>query len=219
MAELHDTTEQYLETVLGLEEEGITPLRARLVERLGVSAPSVSQTVSRLEEDGYLVVGDDRVITLTSAGRELATGVVRKHRLAERLLRDVIGLEWSKIHHEACRWEHAISDEVEQKLVELLDDPGTCPHGNPIPGSTNLPDQSRAVPLTEAPEGPISVVRISEQLETDDEAMLLMEGAGFVPGRDAEVKGHDPDGVRVIGAVADALLPPHVAELTYVVPR
>ncbi|MBW3621560.1 MAG: metal-dependent transcriptional regulator, partial [Actinobacteria bacterium] len=210
---------QYLETILELEEEGITPLRARLVERLGVSAPSVSQTVARLEDDGYLVVGDDRVLTLTRPGRELAVSVVRKHRLAERLLRDVIGLEWWKIHREACRWEHAISDDVEQKLIELLDDPGTCPHGNPIPGSANRPDQSKAVLLRDAPEGPVAVVRISEQLETDDDALRLLEGAGFVPGRDAEVTGRDAEGVKVVGAVADAVLPPYIAELTYVLPR
>jgi DtxR family Mn-dependent transcriptional regulator len=219
MAELHDTTEQYLETILELEEEGITPLRARLVERLGVSAPSVSQTVARLEDDGYLVVGEDRVLTLTPPGRELAVSVVRKHRLAERLLRDVIGLEWWKIHREACRWEHAISDDVEEKLIELLGDPGTCPHGNPIPGSVNEPDQSSAILLRDAPEGPVRVVRISEELETDDEALLLMERAGFLPGRDAEVAGRDGDGVRIVGSVADTVLPPHVASLTYVSPR
>jgi DtxR family Mn-dependent transcriptional regulator len=218
MAELHDTTEQYLETILELEEEGISPLRARLVERLGVSAPSVSQTVARLAEDGYLTVGGDRLIELTPAGREIAVGVIRKHRLAERLLRDVIGLEWWKIHREACRWEHAISDDVEQKLIDLLDDPGTCPHGNPIPGSGNAPDQSDAVLLRDVAEGPIRVVRISEELETDDQALHLMESCGFIPGRDAEVTGKDPTGVKVVGAVADGVLPPHVAELTYVRP-
>jgi DtxR family Mn-dependent transcriptional regulator len=219
LAELHDTTEQYLETILELEEEGIVALRARLVERLAVSAPSVSQTVSRLREDGYLRVGEDRVIELTPRGRELATSVVRKHRLAERLLRDVIGLEWWKIHKEACRWEHAISDDVEAKLIDLLGDPGTCPHGNPIPGSGNRPDQSTAVLLRDAPEGPIRVVRISEELETDDDALLLMETCGFIPGRDAEIASHGDDGVKIVGAVADALVPPHVAELTYVEPR
>jgi DtxR family Mn-dependent transcriptional regulator len=216
MAELHDTTEQYLETVLELEEEGIAPLRARLVERLGVSAPSVSQTVARLSDDGYLTVGEDRVIELTPRGRDIAVSVGRKHRLAERLLRDVIGLEWWKIHREACRWEHAISDDVEDKLIELLGDPGTCPHGNPIPGSDNRPDQSDAVLLRDVAEGPIRVVRISEELETDDQALLLMERCGFIPGRDAEVTGRGADGVKVVGAVADGVLPPHVAELTYV---
>ena len=218
MAELHDTTEEYLETILELEEEGIAPLRARLVERLGLSAPAVSQTVGKLEDDGYLTVGDDRVIALTRSGRELAVSVVRKHRLAERLLRDVIGLEWWKIHREACRWEHVISDDVEARLVDLLDDPGTCPHGNPIPGSTNRPDQSAAVVLHEAPEGPVRVVRISEELETDDDALLLMERCGFIPGRDAEITGRDEQGVKVVGAVSDAVLPPRVAALTYVQP-
>ncbi|MSY07188.1 MAG: winged helix DNA-binding protein, partial [Actinobacteria bacterium] len=135
MAEMHDTTEEYLETILELEEEGVLPIRARLVERLGVSAPSVSETVSRLVEAGYTELMGDRSLRLTDKGRALATTVVRRHRLAERLLVDVIGLEWEKVHKEAARWEHAISADVEEKLIILLGDPATCPHGNPIPGT------------------------------------------------------------------------------------
>ena len=134
MAEMHDATEEYLETILELEEEGIVPIRARLVERLGVSAPAVSEQVNRLVGGGYTELLDDRSLRLTSKGRKLATTVVRRHRLAERLLVDVIGLEWEKVHREADLWEHVISEDVEAKLVELLGDPATCPHGNPIPG-------------------------------------------------------------------------------------
>lgn len=144
---------------------------------------------------------------------------LRRHSLAERLLRDVIGMEWSKVHHEAETWEHVISDEVEARLVHLLGDPGTCPHGNPIPGSANAPDQSAAVRLVDAGDGAVHVVRITEDLEDDDEALRLLEDCGFIPGRPGEVAGHDPDGgVRVVGAVADAVVPEHVARRTYVLP-
>lgn len=144
---------------------------------------------------------------------------LRRHSLAERLLRDVIGLEWSKVHHEAETWEHVISDEVEARLVRLLGDPGTCPHGNPIPGSANAPDQSAAVRLVDVGDGAVHVVRITEDLEADDAALRLLEGCGFIPGRPGEVAGHDPDGsVRVVGAVADAVVPAHIARRTYVQP-
>ena len=136
VAEWHDTTEEYLEAILEIEEEGIVPIRARLVERLGLSAPAVSETVNRLVDHGYAELLDDRSLRLTDKGRSVATSIVRRHRLAERLLVDVIGLEWEKVHKEADRWEHAISADVEEKLVLLLGDPATCPHGNPIPGST-----------------------------------------------------------------------------------
>ena len=109
-------------------------IQARIAERLGRSAPSVSEMLDRLIDDGY-VTREGRRLSLTDSGRALAEKVVRKHRLAERLLVDVIGLEWHKVHREAGRWEHVISDDVEARLVELLGDPATCPHGNPIPGS------------------------------------------------------------------------------------
>ena len=135
MAQRSPAVEDYLETIYELEESGIPPMRARLVERLGVSAPTVSETVARLGREGYLTLDDQRVLRLTESGLSAATAVMRRHRLAERLLVDVIGLEWEKVHREADRWEHAISADVEEKLVELLGDPATCPHGNPIPGS------------------------------------------------------------------------------------
>ena len=187
MAEMHDATEEYLETILGLEEEGIVPIRARLVERLGVSAPAVSEHVNRLVDGGYTELMDDRSLRLTPKGRELATTVVRRHRLAERLLVDVIGLEWEKVHREAARWEHAISADVEEKLVLLLGDPGTCPHGNPIPGSANRADVSMHVALADASPGSFVVARISEKLELDDAALRFLVEADLVPGRSVEL--------------------------------
>ncbi|MDQ3107832.1 MAG: metal-dependent transcriptional regulator, partial [Actinomycetota bacterium] len=130
----HPPLEEYLEAIHELEEEGTPVIQARLAERLAHSAPSVSEMIRRLRNEGYLVpVG--KAVELTAKGRARAESVVRKHRLAERLLTDVIGLPWNKAHLEACRWEHVISDEVEARLVVLLDHPTTCPHGNPIPGA------------------------------------------------------------------------------------
>ena len=134
MNDLVDTTEMYLRTIYDLEEEGIVPLRARIAERLEQSGPTVSQTVARMERDGLLRVAGDRHLELTDKGRALAVAVMRKHRLAERLLVDVIGMPWDEVHEEACRWEHVMSENVERRLLAVLDNPTTSPYGNPIPG-------------------------------------------------------------------------------------
>jgi len=138
MTDLVDTTEMYLRTIVDLEEEGIPPFRARISERLNHSGPTVSQTVARMERDGLLVVEADRQLSLTKLGRTKAIEVTRKHRLAERLLADVIGLEWALVHDEACRWEHVMSEEVERKIIALLDSPTESPYGNPIPALEEL---------------------------------------------------------------------------------
>ena len=200
MAEMHDATEEYLETILEIEEEGIPPIRARLVERLGLSAAAVSEQVGRLIEQGYAELLDDRTLRLTEKGRELATSIVRRHRLAERLLVDVIGLEWEKVHREADRWEHAISAEVEEKLVVLLGDPATCPHGNPIPGSRSLQDSAPTTALTQAEPGRIQVTRISEKIELDDDALAFLAAGVAHPRRHgigrANRSGRSGDRVR-----------------------
>jgi DtxR family Mn-dependent transcriptional regulator len=136
VGDFHPATEEYLETIWELEESGITPMRARIVERLGVSAPAVSETVARLEREGYLTLDKDRRMNLTETGRSYARSMVRRHRLAERLLVDVLHVPWHQVHEEACRLEHAISESLEQHLVKLLGDPGCCPHGNSRRAST-----------------------------------------------------------------------------------
>jgi DtxR family Mn-dependent transcriptional regulator len=213
---MHDTTEEYLETILSIEEEGVVPLRARLVERLGLSAAAVSETVSRLSDQGYVTLRDDRTLELTKKGRSLATTVVRRHRLAERLLVDIIGLEWEKVHREADRWEHAISADVEEKLVELLGDPATCPHGNPIPGSKRATKPGQSVALAAAAPGKVTVTRISEKLELSDDGLHLIALARLMPGCNAEVVERDRDGVHVKTATGDHVVPPTVAEQLYV---
>jgi DtxR family Mn-dependent transcriptional regulator len=213
---MHDATEEYLETILEIEEEGIVPIRARLVERLGLSAAAVSEQVNRLVEQGYAELGDDRTLRLTESGRALAISIVRRHRLAERLLLDVIGLEWEKVHKEADRWEHAISAEVEAKLVELLGDPATCPHGNPIPGSGHRGEAVQSVVLTQALPGPVRVSRISEKVEMDDEALRLLAGAHLIPGSPASVVRSGPDGVVLETEIGERTVPVALADLMFV---
>ena len=216
VAEMHDATEEYLETILEIEEEGVIPIRARLVERLGLSAAAVSEQVGRLVDQGYAQLLDDRTLRLTEKGRALAISVVRRHRLAERLLVDVIGLEWEKVHREADRWEHAISADVEEKLVELLGDPATCPHGNPIPGSRSRSESTPTVALTQAEPGTVRVMRISEKIELDDDALAFLAEAALVPGSTAAVVRTEAGGVVVESEAGERTVPTDVARLTFV---
>ncbi|MFJ4649867.1 iron dependent repressor, metal binding and dimerization domain protein [Nocardia sp. NPDC088792] len=190
MKDLVDTTEMYLRTIYDLEEEGVTPLRARIAERLEQSGPTVSQTVARMERDGLLTVAGDRHLELTDKGRSMAVAVMRKHRLAERLLVDIIGLEWENVHAEACRWEHVMSEDVERRLVEVLNHPTTSPYGNPIPGLDELgvkPGSSadeKLIRLSDLPSGQSQAVvvrRLSEHIQTDPEVINQLREAGVVP--------------------------------------
>lgn len=195
--DLIDTTEMYLRTIYELEEEGVVPLRARIAERLEQSGPTVSQTVARMERDGLVIVADDRHLELTDHGRDLAIAVMRKHRLAERLLVDVIGLEWEQVHSEACRWEHVMSEAVERKLVRLLDHPTTSPYGNPIPGLDKLdagepappvePDLMRVDEVARRGGGMVKVRRIAEHLQLDTDVLAVLKSVGLVPGGTVEV--------------------------------
>jgi DtxR family transcriptional regulator, iron-dependent repressor len=192
--EYHPPVEEYLETMLALAEEGVPVIQARIAERLGRSAPSVSEMLDRLIDEGY-VRRDGRRLDLTESGRALAEKVVRKHRLAERLLVDVIGLEWHKVHREAGRWEHVISDDVEARLVELLGDPATCPHGNPIPGAGSPGPSVVTRPLAEVGQGEwVRLVRISEEVETNLGSLTMLDEGGFIPGAVAQVGERDRDG-------------------------
>jgi len=193
MADLIDTTEMYLRTILELEEEGIVPLRARISERLGHSGPTVSQTVARMERDGLVVVSDDRHLELTSEGHTKAVQVMRKHRLAERLLADVIGLEWEYLHEEACRWEHVMSEQVERKLLGILDNPTESPYGNPIPGLDELGARPTpafqsgvvsVVELLQQRESPVAarIRRLAEPLQVDPGLLAQLAASGIRPG-------------------------------------
>jgi DtxR family Mn-dependent transcriptional regulator len=199
----HPPVEEYLETIQALTEEGTPVIQARIADRLGRSAPSVSEMLDRLAADGY-VRRSGRQIALTDQGRKLADSVIRKHCLAERLLVDVIGFPWHKAHLEAGRWEHVISDEVEERLVELLGNPSTCPHGNPIPGAKPPVDKrtrlsgERPVALVSLaqvePGGMVRLERITEEVELDTAALKYLDDHGFTPGRSARVRERSPDG-------------------------
>lgn len=208
MSDLVDTTEMYLRTILDLEEENIVPLRARISERLGHSGPTVSQTIARMERDGLVVVSGDRHLELTVTGRDKAVKVQRKHRLAERLLSDIIGLDWELVHDEACRWEHVISDEVELKLVNLLGRPTESPYGNPIPGLEDLglePAESftsgvtNLVDLTRGrPQAVSSVLRrLGEPVQFEVELLSQLKEAGIVPGNTVTVSQAGPSYILI----------------------
>ncbi|CAN5771133.1 metal-dependent transcriptional regulator [soil metagenome] len=219
--DLIDTTEMYLRTVFELEEEGVTPLRARIAERLHQSGPTVSQTVARMELDGLLTVEGDRHLELTADGRQAATRVMRKHRLVERLLTDVIGLDIELVHEEACRWEHVVSERVERRLVQLLHHPTESPYGNPIPGLAELGefgDEGEAYldgvrPLSEVvtagrdegAELSVQVRRISEPLQSQVAVLADLRRVGALPGRTVRARARR-DGVAVFGNDAAVVL-------------
>ena len=186
MTDLIDTTEMYLKAILELEEEGITPMRARIAERLDHSGPTVSQTVGRMERDGLLIVEDDRRLSFTDEGRLTAVEVMRKHRLAELMLLEIVGLSWEKVHEEACRWEHVMSEEVERKLLERLNNPTHSPFGMPIPGLEllGLPgvESVSCLSITEAGEGSFQLCRIGEPVQIDPSFLSQMANLGLKPG-------------------------------------
>jgi len=229
MTDLIDTTEMYLRTILELEEEAITPLRARISERLGHSGPTVSQTVGRMERDGLVVVSEDRSLELTDAGRQKAVDVMRKHRLAERLLSDVIGLDWAYVHEEACRWEHVMSELVERRLIELLGHPTESPYGNPIPGLDQLGDvpartfHDGVVGLVRALNtegGPIAgtVRRLAEPVQVDPELLDQLRSAGVVPGASGQFRFSEGYVLVQMDGQADGLeLPVEVASHIFLV--
>jgi DtxR family Mn-dependent transcriptional regulator len=205
VSDLIDTTEMYLRTIFELEEEGITPLRARIAERLGQSGPTVSQTVARMERDGLLAVEGDRHLELSDDGRAMATRVMRKHRLAECLLVEVIGLQWEDVHAEACRWEHVMSETVERRILEILGHPTVSPYGNPIPGLGELDQEPVEADLgglttldkvARDASTRVTVVRIGEPVQTDAALMASLRRAGALPGATVKVVA-SPGGLLV----------------------
>jgi DtxR family Mn-dependent transcriptional regulator len=205
--EHHPPVEEYLQAIESLNEEGTPAIQARIAERLGRSAPTVSEMLDRLASDGY-VERSGRTITLTEQGQDVAQTVLRKHRLAERLLVDVIGLPWHLVHDEAGRWEHVMSDEVMARLTQILGDPATCPHGNPIPGSANHPGESASqVSLADIEPGQkVRFERLGEEVELDGTTLLYLDEAGFIPGATATVTNKGPDGTLLLDADGTTLV-------------
>jgi len=218
MAELlHPAFEEYCEAIYELREDDLSVIQARIAERIGVSRPAVSEMIRRMTSEG-LVRTTKGTVSLTESGRGLAEQVVRRHRLAERFLTDILGLSWAEAHHEAGKWEHVLSAPVEAAINRLLNDPTTCPHGNPIPGSHNRFDTKAHVALADATPGAVTVARISEKLELDKEALALLASSDLIPGRDATVTGRGTDGITVRTAKGDHTVPDRLARLMWVTP-
>ncbi|MCP3853278.1 MAG: metal-dependent transcriptional regulator [Actinomycetia bacterium] len=193
--EYHPAVEEYCQTIFELLEDDVAVIQARIAERLGVSRPAVSEMIKRLERDGFVRTGDK--LQLTEAGQRLAQSVVRRHRLAERFLTDVLNLSWAEAHAEAGKWEHVISPKVEAALVELLGNPTTCPHGNPIPGSDyTAPDMVALDTL--GPGSQFTVARIPEELEFDDGQLEFLENNHVLPGRLGQIMASSPDGATTV---------------------
>lgn len=197
MTDLIDTTEMYLKAILELEEEGITPMRARIAERLEHSGPTVSQTIARMERDGLLTLAGDRQLQFTDQGRQKAIEVMRKHRIAERLLVDVIGLDWELVHEEACRWEHVMSEQVEHHILGLLNERNVSPFGMPIPGLEllGLPpaDYPSVESVAQTTQNSGILSRIGEPIQLDIELLRQFRDLGLIPGTPVNI-GKEGDG-------------------------
>lgn len=193
--EHHPAFEEYCECIFELREDDVAVIQARIADRLHVSRPAVSEMIRRLEAEGLITTGT--AIRLTDAGQELAQRVVRRHRIAERFLTDLLGLSWADAHHEAGKWEHVISDAVEQAMDRVLGNPTTCPHGNPIPGSEY--DAPSMIPLSEIGIGEsFTVRRIPEELEFTPGLLDFLEGASITPGHVGRLMSTAPDGAVTI---------------------
>ncbi len=193
--EFHPAFEEYCEAIFELREDDVDVIQARIAERLEVSRPAVSEMIRRLETEGLVAI--DGTISLTDEGQQLAESVVRRHRLAERFLTDILGLSWAEAHNEAGRWEHVISDRVEEKLVALLGEPTTCPHGNPIPGSAYRAPEAVSLETVGVGER-FTVTRIPEELEFAPGLLEFLEQAAIRPGMSGTITAASPDGTVTV---------------------
>ena len=190
--EHHPAFEEYCECIFELHEDNLDVIQARVADRLSVSRPSVSEMIKRMEAEGLIRLRGTKIV-LTDDGNVLATKVVRRHRIAERFLTDILGLSWATAHHEAGKWEHVLSAEVEEAMNRVLNNPTTCPHGNSIPGSahrevnmTSLADIQIGLPYT--------VGRITEELEHTTGVLEFLESVNLVVGTTATVTARSEDG-------------------------
>ena len=193
--EHHPAYEEYCECIFELEEDDVEVIQARIAERLQVSRPAVSEMMKRLESEG--LISTDKGIHLTEDGRRLAERVVRHHRLAEVFLTDILNLSWAEAHHEAGKWEHIMSDSVERALNDLLGEPTTCPHGNPIPGSSYTAPDAEPLATIDVGAG-FTVRRITEELEFEPGLLEFLEASAIQPGNRGTVTACSPDGTLTI---------------------
>lgn len=199
--------EEYLQTLHFMLRDGQQTIGARLAERLGVTPPTVTATLRRMERDGLITYGEHREVYLTERGRQLAAELVRRHALAERLLTDFLKMPWDEAHEESHGFEHAITPKVEERLLAALGQPTTCPHGNPIPGLGSLaPDE---FPLDQARVGEeVLLERITEEAEVDQGLMHHLQAHGLAPGTRLRVVRAEPFNriIVVEGPCGEAIL-------------
>jgi DtxR family Mn-dependent transcriptional regulator len=194
--EYHPAFEEYCETIYELREDDVEVIQARIAERLEVSRPAVSEMVHRLTVQGLATVDKGR-IHLTDDGKRLAEQVVRRHRLAERFLTDILELSWAEAHKEAGKWEHVISDSVEVAISRVLGNPTTCPHGNPIPGTDYVAPDMRALSELEA-GARFVVARVPEELEFAPGILDYLEEAELLPDKTGTLTVTSPDGTMTV---------------------
>jgi DtxR family transcriptional regulator, Mn-dependent transcriptional regulator len=193
--EHHPAFEEYCECIFELDEDDVDVIQARIAERLLVSRPAVSEMIRKLEAEGLIT--NQGGIVLTESGLELAQRVVRRHRLAERFLTDILKLSWAEAHHEAGKWEHVMSVHVEEAMNRVLGEPTTCPHGNPIPGSRYV--ATDAAPLSNLVVGdPFTVRRIPEELEFTPGLLEYLEASSLRPGCSGVITAASPDGTLTV---------------------
>ena len=203
LSKLNPASKEYLEAVFELEEEGQRIMQARIGERLGLAPATVSEGVKRLVSEGYVVV-DGRDIALTSNGRVIAEALVRRHRLAERMLTDILGIPWHQCHHQAEDWEKVMTPEVEQAILDKLTGEPTCPHGNPIPGAeSTIPWSSLRSVAAMTPGDTGRLTRLLEDVELDGDVMKFLEDHKLTPGHDLHLVEVAPDGTRTLEVDGD----------------
>jgi DtxR family transcriptional regulator, Mn-dependent transcriptional regulator len=195
VGEHHPAFEEYCECIFELAEDDVDVIQARIAERLNVSRPAVSEMMRRLEAEGLIRNTDG--IHLTDDGQRLATKVVRRHRLAERFLTDILQLSWAEAHHEAGKWEHVMSEAVETAIDRLLGNPTTCPHGNPIPGSAYVEPASRPLAAVDVGDT-FTIRRITEELEFTPGLLEYLEASALQPGNAGMITAASPDGTLTV---------------------
>jgi DtxR family transcriptional regulator, Mn-dependent transcriptional regulator len=208
------TFREYVAAIFEVGEEGLPVIQARIAEWLGVSRASVSEMIRKMEANGLVATNGE--VTLTEDGRHLAEVVVRRHRLAERFLSEVLGLPWVKVHAEAEVWELAISDDVEAAMLAKLGRPTTCPHGNPIPGAGYR--QPTLTAMSDMVDKPMVLHRISEELELDNEIMGFLDESGLRPGATVKLVTQTKDGTLTVsvGKGERVGISPFIAERLFV---
>ncbi|MQA99285.1 MAG: MarR family transcriptional regulator [Actinobacteria bacterium] len=214
LRDLNPASKEYLEAIYELEEEGQRILQARIGERLHLAPATVSEGIKRLVADGYVVVGPDRVLALTEEGRPVAETLVRRHRLAERMLTDILGIPWHMCHHLAEDWEKVMTPEVENAILDRIEGDPTCPHGNPIPGADSAIPWSDLKPVASmAPGDRGTLKRLLEDVELDGEVMRYLEDHKLMPGHELTLVEVGPDGTRTLEVAGDRVaLGPHLAD-------